>query len=69
MYNIGDHIRDCTRPVITGHIFCKIQTESRKWNPITKKPDGELVTKVSYIVISKATNHSFEIEHKNAELL
>lgn len=69
MYNIGDHIRDCTRPVITGHIFCKIQTELKKWNPITKKPDGETVIKISYIVISKATNHSFEIEHKNAELL
>ena len=69
MYNIGDHIRDCTRPVITGYVVCKIQTESRAWNPTTKKPDGEILTKISYIVISKATKHSLEKEHKNAELL
>ena len=54
---------------LTNEIDVELQTELKKWNPITKKPDGETVIKISYIVISKGTNHSFEIEHKTAELL
>lgn len=68
-FSVNQTIQSVSMPVICGKILHILTLETKKWDPITKKPTGDTVVSFEYVIISIGTNHSHTLKESDSVLV